>query len=135
MRVFNDGKTGKGQWIDLANIPWLVSYVCREREHAGCDVADTAVAEEDSIPGVSINWNWTSKEWIATLSDTVRNNHKSLPETIKSNPLELTPEKWARSAHRHGITVDFDASSPSQRREATRAYLLEYVETKLKKGK
>ena len=132
VRVFNDGKTGKGQWIDLANIPWLVSYLRHEREHAGCVAHDTAVADEP-IPGVSITWNWESLVWTASFSDTVRRMDRSLPRDITSSPQDLTPAKWAQSAHRHGMTVDFDASNPSQRREATRCYLIEYVETMLNK--
>jgi hypothetical protein len=126
VRVFNDGRTGKGQWIDLANIPWVISYLRAEREHAGCVADDTAVADEP-IPGVSITWNWESEEWTASLSDTVRRMHSSLPPTISTSPHDLTPDKWAQSAHRHGMNVDFDASNPRQRREATRWYLIDYV--------
>ena len=131
VRVFNDGRTGKGQWIDLANIPWVISYLRAEREHAGCVAGDTAVADEP-IPGVSITWNWESEVWTASLSDTVRRMHSSIPRDITTSPQDLTPDKWAQTAHRHGINVDFDASNPSQRREASRWYLIDYVAARLR---
>ena len=131
VNVFNDGHTGKGQWIDLDSVPWLVSYMRHEREHAGCVAHhDTAVADEP-LPGVSMTWNWESHVWTASFSDAVRKTHMSLPRDITSSPQDLTPAKWAQSAHRHGMSVDFDASDSSQRREATRSYLIEYIETKL----
>jgi len=130
VRVFNDGRTGKGQWIDLANIPWLISYMRHEREHEGCAVEDTAVADEP-IPGVWIKWNWELGLWTATFSDTVRRMHGPIPREISTSPQDLDPDKWAQSAHRHRMTVDFDASNPSQRREVTRCFLIEYIETEL----
>ena len=128
IRVYNQGS--KGQWIDVANIPWLVDYLRREREHTGCDEPDTAVADETEIQGVSIRWNWESHVWIASLSDTVR-MPKSLPPQFSTCPKELTPEKWAKGAHLQRLTVDFEAATPGQRREAARCYLLDYVTTVL----
>jgi len=134
VRVFNDGRTGKGQWIDIESIPWLVSYLRDERELVGCVVHDTAVADEP-IPGVTITWNWGSELWTASFSDEVRRAHEPLPPCFTTSPQDLTPAKWAASAHRHGMTVDFDASNPSQRREAARWFLIGYVETKLNETK
>ena len=137
VRVYQDGRTGKGQWIDVESIPWVVTYLRSERASAGCDAPDTAVADDagdEPIQGVSITWNWQSNEWIASFSDALREKHTCLPpRDIRSSPKDLTPEKWAASAHRHGMTVDFDASDPSQRREATRCYLIEYINTELNK--
>ena len=134
VNVFNDGHTGKGQWIDLDSVPWLVSYMRHEREHADCHANDhgddTAVAEEP-IPGVSVTWNWDSQLWTAVMSATVRTMHTSLPRDISTSPHELTREKWEQSAYRHGLTVDFDASTPSQRREVARCFLIHAVATRL----
>ena len=134
VNVFNDGHTGKGQWIDLESVPWLVSYMRDERERAECHADDhgdvTAVADEP-IPGVSITWNWTSGGWIASISDTVRNQNKFLPREITTSPQELTRDKWAKSADQHRLTVDFDASTPSQRREVARCFLVHHIATEL----
>jgi len=134
VNVFNDGHTGKGQWIDLDSVPWLVSYMRHEREHADCHANDhgddTAVAEEP-IPGVSVTWNWDSQLWTAVMSATVRRMDTSLPRDISTSPHELTREKWEQSAYRHGLTVDFDASTPSQRREVARCFLIHAVATRL----
>jgi hypothetical protein len=132
VRVYQDGRTGKGQWIDLESIPWAIAYLRHEREHAGCVPHDTAVADEP-ITGVSISWNWDSETWTATISDTLRRTHRSLPRDITTSPRDLTPEKWAQSAHLHDMTVDFDAVDPRQRREATRCYLIDYIKTELSK--
>ena len=130
VRVFQDGRTGKAQWVDLESIPWLITYLRNEREYVGCVPNDTAVAD-NPIPGVSITWDWESEVWTATLSDTVRSTVKSLPQTITTSPHELTQAKWQQSAHRHTMTVGFDASTASQRREAARWFLIEFITTKL----
>ena len=135
VHVYNDGPTGKGQWIDVASIPWLVSYLRRDREHRGCVAPGAAVADapDEPIPGVSITWSWATKEWVATFSDTLRHEHGSLPGDIRTSPENLTRDKWEECAHRHGMAVDFDASDARQRREVTRWFLLGVVETKLEK--
>ena len=136
VNVFNDGHTGKGQWIDLESVPWLASYMRHERERAECHAdghGDVTAVADEPIPGVSIEWNWQTEVWTASISDTIRRKNESLPEEIISSPKELTAEKWKRSAHRHGMTVDSEASTASQRREATRSFLIDVVETMINK--
>ena len=130
VRVFNTGSTGKGQWIDLESLPWLVSYLRDEREHVADPPDDTAVADEP-MPGVSIKWDWQSNVWVATLAANARRTNGPQQTVITSDPNDLTPEKWAQGAHLHKMTVDFDNADASQRREATRSFLLHHIQTML----
>ena len=129
--------SGKGQWIDIDSVPWLISYVSTQRENTGCPsswgVDDSAVADmEMPIPGVSITWDWQSEVWVASFSDAVRKQHKQLPQEIRSCPHDINEAKWKQGAYLHGFTVDFSASDPTQRREATRAFLIDFIKTRLK---
>ena len=111
--------------IAQADCAWLARWVFDECENGG---VPAVAGEGEPKPGFQIHWDVDGAwEGLITEPGVVR----PAPKKMRARVDALTPEKWGDVQSKLGTSVAFEDASPEQKKEATRLYLLQKLETRL----